>query len=142
MPPGNTSCSGSPLPAQPHCWCLPPSQGGPHKSEGFRTSSGWKARKLGFSPPHLLTVESLATCFSLPWCRVHRKCSWSQEALQNSGRPSELLPGYRLLCWVVSLRTLGPWASSFWVSGSILTSTNLKTLDPYPDPSIQPQPVL
>lgn len=114
------------------CWCLPLSQGGPHRS-------GWKAG-LGSSLPHLLTVGSLAACFSLPWCKETTesvlgamKLSKTRGGPQNSCQAS-------LLCWVVSSRTLGPWTLQvlgLWLHFDIHKP---QTLDP--DPSIQPQPVL
>lgn len=106
------------------CWCLPLSRGGPHKSEGFRTSSGWKARRLGSSLPHLLTVGSLATCFSLPWCKEAtesvlgaKKLPKTRGGPQNSCQATDFCAGLSL--------------QGLWVHGppvSISTSTNLRLL--------------
>lgn len=114
------------------CWCLPLSQGGPHRSEGFRASSGWKAG-LGSSLPHLLTVGSLAACFSLPWCKETTesvlgamKLSKTRGGPQNSCQATVFCAGLSLQgLWVH-----GP--SRFWVSGSISTSTNLRHLTQIP----------
>lgn len=118
----HSRCPQKPLPA-PGVGLLvfAPSQGGPHRS-------GWKAG-LGSSLPHLLTVGSLAACFSLPWCKETTesvlgamKLSKTRGGPQNSCQATVFCAGLSLQgLWVH-----GP--SRFWVSGSISTSTNLRHL--------------